>query len=98
MTLVEHHPLLRLLVVADPEVELAAHDHAELFVVDVMVQEAAGGAAGDAPEAHLQVVAGDDAPPETRPVGLEEFVVLEEVAVGVLKVWHVGASGSSVEH
>jgi hypothetical protein len=62
-----------------------------------VVQEAARGAAGDAPEAHLQVVAGDDTASEARPIGVEEFVVLEEVAVGVLEVWHVSASDSSIE-
>src|SRR3954470_2702625 len=43
---VEHDPLLRVGVVADAEVDLAAHHHAQLLVVGVMVQEAAGGPAG----------------------------------------------------
>ena len=57
----------------------------------------AGGAAGDAPEAQLQVVAGDDPAAEARAVGVVELVVVEEVAVCVVEVWHVGASGSSIE-
>ena len=44
-----------------------------------------------------KLVAGDDPAAEARTVGLVERVVVEEVAVCVVEVWHVGASGSSVE-
>ena len=87
-------------LLADAEVELAAHDDAELLVVLVVVQERAGRAALDAPEAQLQVVAGDDPPAEPRSVGLVERVVVEEVA-GVLQVSivvPVGIALDSLQH
>ena len=50
---------------ADPEVESAAHDDAELFVGFVLMHERTSRATGDAPEAELQVIAGDDPASET---------------------------------
>ena len=50
-------------------------------LVVVVVQDAATGAAGDAPEPQLELVADDDAAAEARAIGLVENVVVEEVAV-----------------
>ncbi len=69
------------LVVGDAEVEGASHDDPELFVVVVFVEERTLGPSVDAPEAELQMIAGDDPAPEAGPIGLDELVIVEEVAV-----------------
>src|SRR4051794_6629309 len=71
---------------ADAEVELAAYDDAELLLVDVMVQERSRGTTGDAPEAELQEITGDDAPPKPLTIGRVERGVVVEVAVLVGEV------------
>ena len=45
------------------------------------MQHRAGRAAGDPPEPQLEVLADDPPPPEAGAVGLEEQLVVEEVAV-----------------
>src|SRR3954453_8768271 len=70
----------------DAEVELAAHDDAELLVIDVMVQERSGRTAGDAPEAQLQQITGDHTPPKALTIGLFERGVVVEMAVLVGEV------------
>ena len=68
---------------------LAPHDDTELLVVFVAVQERPGGTPGDAPEAELEPVAGDDPPTESLPIGVDEQVVVVEVAVLVGEVHSV---------
>ena len=86
---------------ADAEVERAAHDDAQLLVDVVVVQERALGAALDAPEPQLEVVADDDPPAEARAVGLLEQLVVEEVAVLLGRVRSgrsVGRSQQTLHH
>jgi hypothetical protein len=84
--------------VADAEVERAAHDDAELLLDVVAVQERAGGAALDAPEPELEVLADDHAAAEAGAVGLLERVVVEEVDVDWGSVVGSACHSSTLHH
>src|SRR5258706_15940971 len=71
---------------ADPEVERAAHDAAELLLFEVMMEDRSRGASRDAPEDQLQQVTVDHTTAKPWSFRVVELVDLVEVAVLVRQV------------